>query len=187
MKTKIDCITQTALRLFTSQGIESTSTSQITKEAGVATGTLFYYFPTKDDLVDHLYVLCVDSFMQTEAGKVSTSLPVKEALYQNSRAYILWAMENQEKFHYIQQYANFVSGKDTVKFSVYEQAELLSVFEKGFRQGELKPIPTPLLIDLWSALVNGFAQHFIENPEKAKDEDYLHMMCSIAWDSIRKT
>jgi AcrR family transcriptional regulator len=44
-----------ALKLFTERGFHGTSTAQISKEAGVATGTLFNYFPTKEDLINGLY------------------------------------------------------------------------------------------------------------------------------------
>jgi AcrR family transcriptional regulator len=42
------------LKLFTERGFHGTSTAQISKEAGVATGTLFNYFPTKEDLINSL-------------------------------------------------------------------------------------------------------------------------------------
>ena len=46
----------TALRLFTRYGVDATPTSRISKEAGVSTGTLFHYFPDKDNLVGALYI-----------------------------------------------------------------------------------------------------------------------------------
>jgi AcrR family transcriptional regulator len=43
-------IVQTAERLFTEVGYKDTTTRQIALEAGIATGTLFNYFPTKETL-----------------------------------------------------------------------------------------------------------------------------------------
>ncbi|MEN4099778.1 MAG: helix-turn-helix domain-containing protein [Anaerolineaceae bacterium] len=43
-----------ALKLFVKKGVMNTSTAEIAKEAGVAAGTLFLYFPTKQDLLDQL-------------------------------------------------------------------------------------------------------------------------------------
>jgi len=42
-----DKIFQSALELFASQGIQATSTAQISKRAGVASGTLFVHFKSK--------------------------------------------------------------------------------------------------------------------------------------------
>ena len=44
-------ILETALGLFAVQGFDATSTRQIAKEAGVAEGLIFHYFPTKASLL----------------------------------------------------------------------------------------------------------------------------------------
>lgn len=49
-------ILKTALKLFAKQGIAKTSTAQITKEVGIAEGTLFVHFKTKQALVDSIYL-----------------------------------------------------------------------------------------------------------------------------------
>ena len=55
VKDKRTAIIEAALKLFTERGFHGTSTAEISKEAGVATGTLFNYFPTKEDLINSLY------------------------------------------------------------------------------------------------------------------------------------
>jgi len=55
VKDKRTAILEAALKLFTERGFHGTSTAQISKDAGVATGTLFNYFPTKEDLINSLY------------------------------------------------------------------------------------------------------------------------------------
>ena len=56
IKDKKTAIMEAALKLFTERGFHGTTTAQISKEAGVATGTLFNYFPTKEDLINSLYI-----------------------------------------------------------------------------------------------------------------------------------
>jgi AcrR family transcriptional regulator len=43
-----------ATRVFAERGLTAAPTSEISKEAGVAEGTLFTYFKTKDDLINAL-------------------------------------------------------------------------------------------------------------------------------------
>jgi TetR/AcrR family transcriptional regulator, transcriptional repressor for nem operon len=44
-------IVETARRLFWEQGYSATGVAQILDEAGVRSGSLYYFFPTKDDLL----------------------------------------------------------------------------------------------------------------------------------------
>ena len=55
MNGKPDHILQTALELFAAEGL-AVPTAKIAKKAGVANGTLFNHFPTKQDLIDALYL-----------------------------------------------------------------------------------------------------------------------------------
>ena len=52
---KRNAILAAATRLFAERGLTAAPTSEISKEAGVAEGTLFTYFKTKDDLINALY------------------------------------------------------------------------------------------------------------------------------------
>ena len=47
-------IFNTAIKLFSEKGYESTSIEEITAVAGVAKGSLYYHFPTKEDVFDFL-------------------------------------------------------------------------------------------------------------------------------------
>jgi AcrR family transcriptional regulator len=52
---KRNAILDAATRLFAERGLTAAPTSEISKQAGVAEGTLLTYFKTKDDLVNALY------------------------------------------------------------------------------------------------------------------------------------
>jgi AcrR family transcriptional regulator len=52
---KRNAILDAAMRLFAERGLAAAPTSEISKQAGVAEGTLFTYFNTKDDLINALY------------------------------------------------------------------------------------------------------------------------------------
>src|ERR1700681_4925503 len=52
---KRNAILEDATRLFAERGLTAPRPSEIPKQAGVAEGTLFTYFKTKDDLINALY------------------------------------------------------------------------------------------------------------------------------------
>jgi DNA-binding transcriptional regulator YbjK len=49
---KRNAILDAATRLFAKRGLTAAPRSEISKQAGVAEGTLFTYFKTKDDLIN---------------------------------------------------------------------------------------------------------------------------------------
>ncbi|RHA38095.1 TetR/AcrR family transcriptional regulator [Cellulomonas rhizosphaerae] len=51
-----ELVRSTALRLFRERGYAKTTMRAIAQEAGLATGLAHYYFPTKDHLVQELYL-----------------------------------------------------------------------------------------------------------------------------------
>jgi AcrR family transcriptional regulator len=50
-----NAILDAATRVFAERGLSAAPTSEISKQAGVAEGTLFTYFNTKDGLINALY------------------------------------------------------------------------------------------------------------------------------------
>ena len=52
---KRQAIIAAAIQVFAENGLSATPTSAISKAAGVAEGTLFTYFSTKNELINALY------------------------------------------------------------------------------------------------------------------------------------
>src|SRR5436309_628831 len=53
-----------ALSLFRKKGLEGTTTRQISQKAGIAEGTLFNYFRTKEDLALYFFQKGTDSLIE---------------------------------------------------------------------------------------------------------------------------
>lgn len=76
----LDRLVEAALRLFATQGYEATTVAQITREAGVAKGTFFNYFSTKEDVLlkvsdmQQSWVVEQVSMMQAEPGPLAPRL-----------------------------------------------------------------------------------------------------------------
>ncbi|WP_282166354.1 TetR/AcrR family transcriptional regulator [Shewanella japonica] len=71
---KKQAILNCALQLFVDQGFHGTSTASIAKTAGVATGTLFHHFPSKEALLNHLFVVVKQEFADSLTHSMTQSL-----------------------------------------------------------------------------------------------------------------
>jgi AcrR family transcriptional regulator len=75
-------IVETALDLFQTKGFDKTTTREIARRAGIAEGTLFNYFPTKEDIALHFFELEVDHAIATVRERKSLrKAPLDEKLF----------------------------------------------------------------------------------------------------------
>lgn len=75
-------IFQAALGLFTAQGYEATTIDQIVRAAGVAKGTFFTHFPSKDAVLDHIGRLQMDRLEAAFADKAAfAAMPARRRLH----------------------------------------------------------------------------------------------------------
>jgi AcrR family transcriptional regulator len=135
-------ILDTALRLFTQYGVDATPTSRISKEAGVSTGTLFHYFPDKDQLVGELYL----SIKKELAGAVrcndDPALPTKERIVQGMRGFIVWGMANPLKIRFLDQCYNYPGIGEDVQKQVYDEFSWMAgLIESAVREGIVPDLP----------------------------------------------
>lgn len=75
-------IVTAALGLFQSKGFEATTTRAIAKKAGIAEGTVFNYFPTKEDIALHFFEHEVEEAMATVSTRPRLrKAPLEEKLF----------------------------------------------------------------------------------------------------------
>src|SRR6202022_2884010 len=94
---KRNAILDAATRVFAERGLTAAPTSEISKQAGVAEGTLFTYFKTKDDLINALYreikLELADAMMSGFPRKTS----VRTRLRHVWDGYVNWGVTNPEQ------------------------------------------------------------------------------------------
>lgn len=136
---------RSALELFAANGL-AVPTAKIAAAAGVANGTLFNYFPTKQDLIDSLYLdikrelagLFIDSGAQSAKN-------LREASFLIWKSFVAWALANPLK----QQVMNLLLNAQALSPEALKQSE--SIFrpfkehlENGVKHGEFMQ---PLSVD----------------------------------------
>jgi AcrR family transcriptional regulator len=175
-----------ALKLFVNQGVQNTSTAAIAKEAGTATGTLFLYFPTKQDLINEL-VLQISrdqsEYMQTLLDR---SLPVREMFFTIWRGCIRWFLDHRDAYEFSQQ----VRDTGLIDESIVQESGKSFVYfydaiQKGVDEDALKPYPLELIGAFLYQDIVAVMNLLRTQTKLKKQEEIIQAGFDIFWDGIR--
>jgi AcrR family transcriptional regulator len=99
---KRNAILTAATTIFAERGLGA-ATSAISASAGVAEGSLFRYFPTKDDLVNALYCELKLELGDALMAGYPRRKSIKERVRHVWNAYLSWGMTNPEALRALRQ------------------------------------------------------------------------------------
>ena len=71
---------QIAYRMFISRGYENTSVDEIIEEADIAKGTYYYYFETKEQMLEEVIGMMIDQEMETASRILQAEIPVPQKI-----------------------------------------------------------------------------------------------------------
>jgi AcrR family transcriptional regulator len=183
---KRDLIIDAALTLFVENGFHGTATAKIAQEAGVATGTLFQYFKSKDDLVIALYLQFKEEMFEYVSKHSDNNTDIKQTIKTNILSSLYWALDNQTKFHFIQQFHTSPYLGQVEQEILNRQLEPhLALIQKGIKTGVLKSMPTDLIYSLISHQVFGVYQYITSKTlSKSKKQEIIETTFEMLWDMV---
>ena len=179
---KQEAILENALRLFTERGFAGTPTSLISKEAGVATGTLFFYFKTKEDLIDTLYRRVKSEAAQEMSRGIDKEKSAKAKLRRLGRNAAGWGMKNPAKLKFMEQFAH----SPFVSTSAHEEGMshflfLEDLVRQGIRDGEIRNVEPSGLFCLMASALSGMIAHALSTGDRKEREQIIEDGLDFIW------
>ncbi|WP_298770493.1 TetR/AcrR family transcriptional regulator [uncultured Shewanella sp.] len=184
--TKKQSILDTALVLFVKQGFYGTSTAQIAKQAGVATGTLFHHFQSKDELMNQLFLSIKQDFAKSIFNNQQNSDDLKQDAKHLWYTSIQWAIDNPLKQAFFQQYSlSAVIPMEIKQHAMNSTLQLIGdLIRKGQEAKLLAKHPLTLMQESCHGQYLASTRYFLDNPEKWQDINYRQSSFEILWQSI---
>ena len=175
-----------ALKLFVANGVKSTSTGAIAKDAGTAAGTLFLYFPTKQDLIHELVLKIGREQSEYIKSRLAPSLSARESFYAIWNGSVRWFLEHMDAYQYIRQVRDSGMIADEV---VRESEQFLDYYyvaiQKGLAEGCIKPYPIELIGSFLYQDIVAVMTLIEAGADSDKHEEYIQMGFEIFWDGIK--
>lgn len=160
MSDKARQLIEAAIDLFASEGFWNTPTSRIAKHAGVATGTLFNYFESKELLIDAVYTQLKSEWMAHLLAGYPASSPLKEQVEHIWFRHIDWGLRFPRRYSLLHQLklSNLVS--EAAQQS--QDAELTFAQQsivQGIAAGQLVDAPVAYIAQIFYAQLEAAVQY----------------------------
>lgn len=183
LKKKEEKIMTTALKLFVEKGFHGTSTAEIARTSGVATGTLFHYFKTKEELINRIYLYTKESmYSQIEGHFEDKSL--KDNLKNLWLKFIYFSINEPYKFQFILIFhtSPYITTLTKEQLETHTD-DLLGVYKKGIEDKELKEVSFEIIIEYFWGNVVSTVNYFNKYPKKLGKKN-LDNAFELFWDGV---
>jgi AcrR family transcriptional regulator len=166
---KRSAILTAAISVLAERGLAATPTSAISKAAGVAEGTLFTYFKTKDDLVNALY----REIKMEMADLLLSSYPhranVRRKFQHIWDFYVNWGVANPQKSQVMQQLSVAAQITEASRAAGYAPfAELEKTALDAIAARELQPYPVAFIAATMESLAKTTMAFMAHDPDSAE-------------------
>ena len=182
---KKTAIMESALKLFTERGFHGTSTAQISKEAGIATGTLFNYFPTKEDLINSLYFEVKGQLSQSMGKEIEAQNTFQDKLRKIWSNLIKWGADNQEEFLFVGQ---FCSSPYITKFTreevMKEYVFLHDLVNQGIKTGVIRDFSAELTIAMFYQASRAVVNLILDSDSSQNKNKFIEDGFQIIWEGL---
>ncbi len=181
---KKDAIFEATIELLNEIGFGNISMSKIGKRAGVSSSTIYVYFENKEDMLKKVYFEVKKKLITAMSHGIQEDTPIRLAVELLVRNVLTFVPENKQYFLFLEQFSNspLVGNLDDINLLFQP---LNNVFEKGIRQGELKPIDVDLLMNYLIHSVVQLAKMYLKRGVQLTETD-IQKITQISWDAVKK-
>lgn len=182
---KREAILRATLKLIVDHGLESTPMSLIGKEAGVGMGTIYHYFPSKEELVNALYRELKQRVHDSMMQGYQYEAPIRERFFRLWRNLFNYYLRHPYEFLFMEQVGfSPILTEETkaVGYKLYEAP--IQLFEQAREAQVIKNLPLSLLGFISGAPLNTLVRGHLANHITLTD-DLIEAAITACWDAIK--
>ncbi|MFN8347959.1 MAG: TetR/AcrR family transcriptional regulator [Spirosomataceae bacterium] len=186
-ETKVQLILNTALKMIARVGLSGLKMSDLAKEAGVATGTVYIYFEEKNQLVRELYLYLMRNSTNDLTAQISENEPLKIKIKKLARNYLENNTNNPEYGAFLEQYFRSPYFHEDDATRAEEEIALQPIYRlvvEGQQQSLIKEADPELLVTLVCGMLNEVAKVSIYTQKPLTAAEW-ELTFSVLWDGIK--
>ena len=182
---KRNAILEAAGSEFAARGSWSTPTSAISKAAGVAEGTLFTYFATKDLLVNELYRQLKQELADAMLEDHPRQADIRTKLEHVWTTFVRWGVGNPSRYKVMMQLRVSDQLTDESKaFGIEAFCELEQMARDAIQAGHIRPYPVDYIGAVFGSLAETTMGFVAAAESQGQDHDFCADGFNVFWRGI---
>lgn len=180
-------ILQSTLELIAANGFHGSPMSLIAKNAGVAAGTIYHYFPSKEVLIFELFEHIKSAIQGAMFAGDDKKMPFRDRFLNLFVNLCNYYIENPHSVTFIEQYTSspFLKCNPGYQNKNYNQ-EMIEFFNYGIENGHIKKIDDHLISPVFHGSILSTAKQHLTN-RYTFSQEALKNVAEIIWDGIKRT
>jgi TetR/AcrR family transcriptional regulator, multidrug resistance operon repressor len=182
---KKKAVLKSTLELIKDNGFHGIPISKIAKRAGVASGTIYHYFSSKDEIIMALHLQIKNQMVAAMFDKANSNKEYKEQFFDGWINLCKYFINNPSALFFHEQfssspYAKIASKKDDKGYV----SRFNEFFQLGMDKGYLKKMEYLLIASAVFGCIRATAKYHVTGRFGFKDAD-LCKIANIIWDGIK--
>jgi len=183
---KKEAILKSTLKLIKDNGFHGTPISMIAKHAGVASGTIYHYFLSKDDIIMELNRKIKAEMVNAMFTDGGTKKEYKQQFFDGWIGLCKYFINNPDALFFHEQFNSSPYAKNAViKNGKGTISKFNEFFQLGMDKGYLKKMEYLLIASAVFGCITATAKYHVTGRFGFKDND-LCKIANIIWDGIKQ-
>lgn len=178
-------IIECAIEQFNKNGIQAATISQIAQAVGISKGTLYYYFPSKLELVDTCFEYVKENAARMTLSKIDYSAEPEKVIKDLVKYSLIWPLEKQGEMEFLDKYIaqNF---NDENSFNLFS----FNLFEENVNGKKMKEVtkdcPPKLMNFLIGDILTSVSKFVTVYPKYEGNPKFIETISQMVWDLVSK-
>ncbi|CAM4226337.1 transcriptional regulator, TetR family [Pedobacter westerhofensis] len=183
---KRETVLNSTLALIKEHGFHGTPMSMIAKHAGVAAGTIYHYFDSKETLILELYIYVKDRLAMAILANDDAAMPYKDRFFNLMINQFNFYIGNPDALLFLEQYVNSPYAKNyPLNDSQIFIDKVHTFFNYGIENAYFRNIDPRLLAPTVKGTLVAAANIQLSQHTAFSDEDVIEII-NIVWDGIKR-
>lgn len=184
-------ILDAAIQVFSERGFHGARMDDIVKQSGLSKGALYWYFESKDQLIETI----LDDFFEQELVLLRAAASASGTVSERLKAFTVILVQDMQKmpaflpiaFEFYAAATRQSPIRDTLQrhFRDYRSA-LMTMLDQGVESGELRQVDTESFAVGLMALLDGLTLWWVVNPADIQMESITNTLLELLLNAVKR-